>query len=103
MRSLLHVLLGIQNNELEHLRDNGYHYYARLLGFREDSKEVLSAIHRNSSLPLYTKAADYHNLSLEGKRMIDKDMMASDLYESVVTDKFDYPFISELQKQIIKI
>ena len=88
---------------MEKLKTQGYHHYARLLGFRQDCKELLSVINRSSSLPLYTKAADYHNLTLEGKHMIDKEMMASDLYESIITDKYRQPFVSEFKKQIIKI
>jgi hypothetical protein len=35
--------------------------------------------------------------------MLDQTTFASDLYESVVSDKFGIPFINEYQKQIIHV
>jgi hypothetical protein len=34
--------------------------------------------------------------------MIEQDIFAADLYESVITDKYKLPFISEYQQQIVR-
>ena len=89
-RALIHILLGIKKTDYDEID------YVRVLGFCEKAKALLGTIMHSSTLPLVTK------LSIDNK-MLQQDIYASDLYESVVTDKFQTPFINELQQAIVKL
>ena len=68
---------------------------ARVLGFRKDSASVMTAIKDTASIPLITKLAD--------AQISQEDIFASDLYESVITEKFKTSFINEYEHQIVRI
>ncbi len=102
-RALLHIMLGLKKNNVKEYTENGFHFYARLLGFRKDSAKVLTAVSRESALPLLTKLSDTEQLSLLGRRMLHHDILASNLYESVVTDKFKTAYQNELRRGMLKV
>lgn len=102
-RALLHILLGITESALNEYKSAGMCQYARILGFRKDKQEVLGHLKANASVPLITKITHTHGLSPVGQKMLEQDIKASNLYGSVVTDKFRTSFINEYQKQIIRI
>lgn len=67
--------------------------YARLLGFRKDASEVLSAIKKNSSIPLISNVADAMTLlTEEGADMLLQDIYACDVYEAVFSQKATIAF-----------
>lgn len=101
-RCLMHILLKITDTDLAAYKKEGCPY-ARILGFRKDSTNVLSLIKRSSKVPIITRPAHTAALSDTGLSMLKQDIFASNLYESVVTDKFKTPFISEYEQQIIKL
>ena len=41
-RALLHTVLGIKQNRTDAFLNDQVHYYAHLLGFRKDPKQILS-------------------------------------------------------------
>ena len=88
-RALLHILLGIRKT------DNTDIQYARVLGFRKDDSNVLTEIKNKTSIPLVTKITQLNDA------LLDIDISASNLYESVVTDKFKTSFINEHEHAII--
>lgn len=102
-RALLHIMLGIKKNAVSEYLEKGPHFYARLLGFRRDSEKVISAIARKSPLPLLTKPYHDEGLNPAGKKMLTHDILASNLYTSVVTDKYKTAFENEYHQQILKI
>lgn len=59
--------------------------------------------YQKSSLPLLTKLAESRELCELGQRMLRDDILASNLYTSVVTDKFKTAFLNEYKQRIIKI
>ena len=90
-RTLLHILLNMktpatfsvpmQNRTLSAP-------YARLLGFNKDASAVLSAIKKNSSIPLISNVADGASiLSEEGFSMLSQDIYTCDIYEAVYSQK----------------
>ena len=95
-RALIHILLGVKKNDYVEIE------YARVLGFRKDSSDLLSYIKRANALTLISKLISCDDLSKNAKKMLSIDTFSSNLYESVVTSKFKTPFINELQ-QAIKI
>ena len=87
-RALLHIMLGIKKERMEEYQTEGYHFYARLLGFRKDRERLLPAIAKKSILPLLIRTADAYDLTDIGKKMLFQDILASNLYTSVITDKY---------------
>lgn len=102
-RSLIHVLLDIKKEHLEQYKSHGYHHYIHVLGFRKDSASILSLMNDSASIPLVTRLAAQYPLSEEGRLMLERDIAAANLYESVVTDKFKFPFISDYAHKIVRI
>ena len=102
-RGLLHILLNIRTEHLANYKKNGYCHYAHILGFRKSSTELLSLLKGTSKVPLLTKLTQTEDLSEAGCQMLLQDIFAGDLYESVITDKFDTPFINEYQQQIVRV
>lgn len=99
-RSFIHVLLGITNDWLTTMKAPAP--YARILGFRRDHADLLGILKRTSDIPLITSPARAV-LADTAYQMLELDVYASDLYESVITDLYGTPFHNELTKQIIKI
>ena len=91
-RALIHILLGITKESYTEIK------YARILGFCMADSKVLSNISKHAQIPLITKLTAYPDLN-----ELQLDRKAADLYESVVTDKFQTPFHSEYTQQIIRI
>lgn len=88
-RSLLHILLDIRRDSLLRYGQEGWIFYARMLGFRQSASPLLSAIKKNAGIPLLSKLADAEKqLAPTGLSMLEKDIYASHIYQSVVRNKF---------------
>lgn len=83
-RALLHMILGIRENDLRSWKNSGYAPYARILGFRRDSSALLKELKLSSQIPLLTKVADASSLlPPEALSMLEQEIRASHLYQSV--------------------
>ena len=102
-RCLFHLLLNIRTEDMLAYRENGYCQYARILGFRKDARRLLSLLKRSSQVPLVTKLTRTEKLSSTGLSMLKTDIFASNLYESIITNKYKMPFINEYHHQILRI
>ena len=81
-RALLHILLNIKDVQpIE---------YARILGFRKSAEPLLSAIKKSSSIPLVTKLSE-----------VAYDVFATNLYESVLSEKYARSFVHEYSKPVV--
>ena len=93
-RALLHVLLNIPS-DLPAISPA----YVRLLGFKKESSSFLRILQKNSDIPIITKAADYKKLlPKEVPSLFEKDLFASNLYETVKCNKKSTAFTNDLQK-----
>ena len=118
-RALLHILLGIKKDTFRHeppfcfAEDSGNisgktkkersstsALYARVLGFQKKDTQILKEIKEYATIPLITKLADARNLTSATQVLLNLDIFASDLYESIITEKFGTPFTNEYQKQL---
>ena len=102
-RCLFHILLDINKEDMDAYREHGYCQYAHVLGFRKDARRLLTYISARSNVPMITKLTQTDGLSRTGLTMLRQDIFASNLYESVITDKFKMPFINEYQHQILRL
>ena len=107
-RSLFHVLLDIRQEDFLRYIQLGQIFYARMLGFRESASPLLTAIKQNASVPFLSKLADAEKqLAPTGLSMLEKDIYASHIYQSVARYKFPEgdpsPEINEYKKTIVKM
>lgn len=88
-RALLHLILAIKSEDLKIYEEEDYCMYARILGFRRDSSQLLSMIDRSTPLPLISKMADARRI-LEPKafKLLKIDIDTSNIYRNVVYQKF---------------
>lgn len=73
--------------------------YARILGFKKADRGLLREIKEKAEIPLITKAADYQKLLDEtARKKFRQDLFASNLYETVRTQKNGTTFVNDIQK-----
>lgn len=83
-RALLHLVLGMCEEDISRWKDEGYALYARILGFRRQSSPLLSCLHKKSSIPLITKMADAaQSLAPSALALLEQEVYASHLYQTV--------------------
>lgn len=103
-RALTHILLDITQDMYEDVKTNDYASYARILGFRKKSKEVLSEIGKNTTIPLISKLANASDtLNDNALSYLGRDIFCSDIYESVIAGKLSIESQNEYQRQLIII
>lgn len=106
-RSMMHILLHIQREEMTTYCEEDYIFYARMLGFRKDAKPLLSAIKENSAVPLISKLADADALlTPTGREMLTKDIFASHIYQLTTQHKFQTAALcehNEYRKQLVRV
>lgn len=95
-RCLLHIILNIKNCK------PFTNTYAHVLGFRKNSSELFSILKETSQIPIITKLTVVDSLNDKQKQILTQDIYSSDLYESIVSNKYQRSFINELTKQIVK-
>ena len=94
-RALLHIILNIHTAPTQIP-------FARVLGFRRESSELLSQIKKHSRIPLITKLADAQKLlDSEGNQILSETVFSSNLYEKLLCLKTGRKFCHESQKQLI--
>lgn len=83
-RALLHLVLGMREEDISRWKDEGYALYVRILGFRRQSSPLLSCLHKKSSIPLITKMADAaQSLAPSALALLEQEVYASHLYQTV--------------------
>ena len=100
-RALLHILLEMTLDGTKVFLE---HPYTRILGFRKESQELLGILKAKKEIPVLTKLANYQKeLERIECKLLEKDLFASNLYESVAARKQKRGFINELQRSPIRI
>lgn len=102
-RALLHIMLGIKKDDITEYIKGGFHYYARLLGVRKGREKILARIAKESPLTLLTRLSESESLPAAGRKMLRNDILASNLYTSVVTDKYKTAYQNEYRQRLLKI
>lgn len=103
-RSLLHIVLNLKKCNYEHYQTADYGQYARILGFRKSASPLLHEIKKNSSIPLISKlSVSFKELEGTAFSMLETDIQAAHIYESIVSNKFHYEFQNEFQRQLIVV
>ena len=98
-RNLMNIILDIKENTWDVHQPVPY---ARVLGFRKESAPILSEIKKKASIPIISKLADAEKvLSPDAHRLLELDMKAAHIYDSVVLQKSSQKTVHEMQKQIV--
>lgn len=101
-RCLTHILLNHKKEALEQYINHDYIFYGRILGLRKDATELLSALKMNAEIPIISKLADAKkSLSPLGIQMLEEDIRASQIYDALLSDKFNAKPIHEYSKEIM--
>lgn len=80
-RILCHVLLNLKKDDLDFFKKNGGVQYVRILGFSKRGREILPSLKRKCTIPIITNLSkSYKKLTLAQKKMIDFDILATNLY-----------------------
>lgn len=88
-RCLLHILLNMKKVHFNQFKENGYSQYVRLLGFRKEASKLIRTMKDNDRIPIITKMANIDKtLSELGSIMLKQDILAANLYNKIVYDKF---------------
>ena len=89
------LLLNLKNNN--RLEPS----YLRILGLNTKANDLSKALKEHCTLPLISKMADSKKqLSEDAFTLLKEDIFASDLYNIVLSHKFEKDFVSDYQKQI---
>ena len=81
--------------------------YARMLGFRRSTSELLSSIKKNSTIPLLSKLADAETVLVERENnlyaieMLREEINASHIYNALVYEKFHTQIKNEYEQPIV--
>ena len=96
-RALLHTVLGTR--EIPQILP-----YGRILGFRREAAPLLKRIKAETSIPVIVKAADAASLLSESALPVWREnVLASNIYESVLSNKTKKAFVHEYKKQLVII
>lgn len=102
MRALLHILLDIRKTDYADVLRKCEVPYIRILGFKRQSGELLSAIKENSIIPVISKAGDARKiLDDDALKMYMSDIHAANMYEQACAFKFSNNPIHDFSKEII--
>lgn len=89
-RCLIHMIMNYTQTDRISFIDNGYAFYASILGFRKDSTSLIKAINSQTDIPLINKKADFYSIISnsnhidEAKRMWQLDTKATELFNCLV-------------------
>lgn len=81
-RILTHILINIRKD----LVANRKPLYFRVLGISSTGAEILKQIKHSSSLPILSRASDCKALTGTARRMLNTDLLASDVYSLAYKD-----------------
>ncbi|MDR1801366.1 MAG: nucleotidyltransferase family protein [Lachnospiraceae bacterium] len=95
-RALLHIILELKKKADIPL-------YARVLGFKSDSHMIFNMIKNASKIPLVTNLSGLGAFPKNVQEQVLEDIRISDLYESVIADKFKLAPQRERSRELIKL
>lgn len=103
-RVLLHLILGITNQDYLFGKELDYIPYLRMLGFRKDASALLKELKSSTDVPVISKLADASSfLDENAMEILKKDIFTADLYEQICAYKRKGMSQSEYTRKIIRV
>ncbi len=101
-RALLHTVLQIDRRTLEIFNRNGYAQYLKVLGFRHDSRHLMRALKEDAHLPIIVNVKDMiSSLTSLQTRMLMDEIRATQVYNTVILNKFGYMMRNDYTQPIV--
>lgn len=103
-RTLLHILLNIRQDDYEVWKNRSYIPYARVLGFRKESRRLLGHVKKHTAIPLLTRAAEAKKVFSKDPQALSffqKHLFADSVYRALVMEKGGNPMRNEYRQPII--
>ena len=95
-------MLGITKEDLSSFKEMDMCPWLRILGFKRDAAPLLSALKKNSEVPIITKTADAASiLSGEALRLFEKQLFTSELYRMVCEIKTGKSMKNEFTRSVV--
>ncbi len=99
-RVLLHIALGITQEDLDNLAMCNYAPYLRILGFSKKGTTLLKTVKERAKVPFFLSPQGGEGLLNElEKRILKKDVYAGDLYRMLLTNKSGRVFPTEYTRK----
>ena len=90
-RALFHIILEIQDETMQLIKDASVSPYIRVLGMKENSSSLLKKIKEKSDVPLIMRPAkDIKQLSGSALELMNLDFKAYDLYRLIWKNKYPH-------------
>lgn len=115
-RALCHLLLMDRKEDSQRRKELGYPVYAKILGFRRESRPLLGLLKQSARIPIVSRASHGQELinatpsfgpglfpPQELLALFRQDVFAAHVYESVVTNRFGTPFCHEYTRKMLII
>lgn len=103
-RAMLHISLGILEEDMKKLYNTDSLSAVKMLGFRKEAQPLLSQIKQSGSIRLVSKLADYTPASdSAGADTIIQTTRADMLYRMICMNKFDNYIKTPFEKEVIII
>ena len=100
-RGILHIILGIKDSHMN-MFINETPEYARVLGFKEQSSDLIKKIKKTSNINIITKLTlGMKKLSITGRNMLELDINSAHLYNKIVFWKYQTELPNEYKKGVI--
>ena len=91
-RALLHILLGITNEEMLQYKANQFRSYARILGLKKRAFPLLKQMKLHSNIPIIQQLTKANLSQFElPPSLLQLDLDAHRLYETVLLQKYHLP------------
>ena len=101
-RCFIHLLTKQTKDSFNLYTENGWAFYARILGFKKDSSLLLRIIKDTTSIPLLTKVSIYkQQLDPMGVQLFEQDLYASELYRMTVQLKYGIELKNEFTESLV--
>ena len=99
-RVLLHLILGISNEDRENTKKYGCSEYVNLLAFNKNKTNFIKQISDNSRLTVINKKSAFTPQTKLGERMWQLDKLATDLYNQIIYENLNIRLHSELSSPV---
>lgn len=100
-RCLTHILLNLTQENQNAGKNTRFPTYARPLAFTKKAAPLLNAIKNNAKTPYLPKLSAASSLLTPfTAQMLQEDIQASHIYQTVLCQKYHAPFTNEYQRQL---
>lgn len=103
-RAICHILLGIRKKQMELFKAGRIAPYARLIGFRRESAQLLSQLKLTSSVPIISRMADASDILQDNPSalaLLMEEVHATEMYNSIYYDKYHIELPSLYTKSMV--